>query len=64
MYTGLRPGEKMHEELIGEDEHGERPKHPLVTHVQVKPLDAAELNDAVGRDPVQSKSTLVSLAIG
>jgi FlaA1/EpsC-like NDP-sugar epimerase len=42
VYTGLRPGEKLHEVLIGDDENGERPKHPLVTHVRVKPLDAEE----------------------
>ena len=63
-YTGLRRGEKMHEELIGLDEHGERPKHPLVTHVRVKPLDAAELNEAVGADPVRAREALVSFTLG
>jgi FlaA1/EpsC-like NDP-sugar epimerase len=36
--TGLRPGEKMHEDLMGDAEIGERRVHPLVTHVQVPPL--------------------------
>lgn len=43
VYTGLRPGEKMHEDLIGTDEQDERPKHPLITHVRVKPLSVDEV---------------------
>lgn len=52
VYTGLRPGEKLHEILIGADEQGERPKHPLVTHVRVKPLDPVEVGavSVVGGD--------------
>ena len=41
VFTGLRPGEKMHEDLMGEAELGERRVHPLVTHVQVPPLPTA-----------------------
>ncbi|MGI5246780.1 polysaccharide biosynthesis protein [Dactylosporangium sp. CA-139066] len=41
VYTGLRPGEKRHEELFGPGEADERPLHPLVSHVQVPPLDPA-----------------------
>lgn len=35
VFTGLRPGEKMHEQLMGAAETGDRPIHPLVTHVAV-----------------------------
>ena len=35
VYTGLRDGEKMHEELFGLDEWDHRPAHPLVSHVPV-----------------------------
>ena len=35
IYTGLRDGEKMHEQLFGETEIDERPCHPLVSHVSV-----------------------------
>jgi FlaA1/EpsC-like NDP-sugar epimerase len=45
-YTGLRPGEKMHEELIGSHEHGERPVHPLISHVPVPPLPPAAMDRA------------------
>ncbi len=38
VYTGLRPGEKCHEVLLGAREVGERRVHPLVTHVDVPAL--------------------------
>jgi FlaA1/EpsC-like NDP-sugar epimerase len=39
VYTGLRPGEKLHESLFGVNEAGVRRAHPLVSHVSVPPLD-------------------------
>jgi FlaA1/EpsC-like NDP-sugar epimerase len=35
VYTGLRHGEKMHEELFGSDEQDLRPEHPLISHAPV-----------------------------
>jgi FlaA1/EpsC-like NDP-sugar epimerase len=41
VYTGLRPGEKLHEDLLGRGESDVRPLHPLISHVAVPPLDPA-----------------------
>jgi FlaA1/EpsC-like NDP-sugar epimerase len=38
VYTGLRRGEKLAEDLLGEGEQDERPYHPLIRHVPVAPL--------------------------
>ena len=36
--TGLRNGEKLHEELFGRGELDHRPRHRLISHAQVPPL--------------------------
>ncbi len=43
VFTGLRPGEKMHEDLLGKGEADQRPKHPLISQVPVPPLDGSAL---------------------
>ena len=42
-YTGLRPGEKLHEHLLGASEQATQPAHPKISHVVVPPLDLARL---------------------
>ena len=42
--TGLRPGEKLHEELIGEGEIGVHREHPQISHACSSQLDPADLN--------------------
>jgi FlaA1/EpsC-like NDP-sugar epimerase len=43
VYTGLRPGEKLHEELFGAGEEDARPLHHLISHVTVPALDPVEI---------------------
>ncbi len=38
-FTGLRPGEKLHEDLFGDGELDARPIHPMISHVPVPVLD-------------------------
>lgn len=43
VYTGLREGEKLHEELFGDAELFVRPVHPSIAHVTVPPLSGEQL---------------------
>lgn len=56
VFTGLRAGEKLHEELIGVAEKGERPFHRQVTHTAVPPLDPDRLaEERWNADSAQTK---------
>jgi FlaA1/EpsC-like NDP-sugar epimerase len=50
VYTGLRVGEKLHEELLGDGEWGECRRHPAITHIAVPPMDPAWLAEVAARD--------------
>src|SRR5699024_9373606 len=38
VFTGLKPGEKMHETVFANGETDRRPVHPLISHVTVVPF--------------------------
>lgn len=59
VFTGLRPGEKLHEVLIGEDEKDDRPFHQAISQIKVPPLDWYEVTkflDGEGDDLYSSSS--------
>src|SRR5690606_21673549 len=43
-FTGLREGEKLHEELIGSSESDARPRHPKISHARVEALSPERLD--------------------
>jgi dTDP-glucose 4,6-dehydratase len=59
VYTGLRPGEKLHEELIGIRESDERPLHPGISHTKIDAMSPTVLDKAgwkkrLARTPMDS----------
>jgi hypothetical protein len=44
VYTGLRQGEKLTEDLLGAGEVDYRPRHPLIRHAKVTPLAPEQLS--------------------
>lgn len=44
VYTGLRAGEKLHEELLGDNESDRRPVHPKISHASVNAISPDRLD--------------------
>jgi FlaA1/EpsC-like NDP-sugar epimerase len=63
VYTGLRPGEKMTEDLLGAEETDHRPRHPLIRHAQVKAIDPDELTGLVLHDEAGLRRQLAEHAL-
>jgi FlaA1/EpsC-like NDP-sugar epimerase len=63
VYTGLRPGEKLHETLVGADEASRQGPHPLIRHIMVPPLERGELAMLdLALDEAQLRQRLATLA--
>ncbi|AWB96152.1 polysaccharide biosynthesis protein [Agromyces badenianii] len=46
VFTGLREGEKLHEELVGASESTDRPLHPKISHARVNSISPERLDKA------------------
>jgi FlaA1/EpsC-like NDP-sugar epimerase len=46
-FIGVRAGEKLHEDLWGEDEESEATSHPKILHATSRPVDPLWLDDEV-----------------
>jgi FlaA1/EpsC-like NDP-sugar epimerase len=55
--VGLRAGEKVHEELFGDGEIDTRPRHPLISHVPVLPVDLGLLAPS----PTDARETMLRI---
>jgi nucleoside-diphosphate-sugar epimerase len=55
--VGLRAGEKVHEELFGDGEVDTRPRHPLISHVPVLPVDLGLLTPS----PTDARETMLRI---
>jgi len=55
--VGLRAGEKVHEELFGNGEVDTRPRHPLISHVPVLPVDLGLLTSS----PADARETMLRI---
>jgi FlaA1/EpsC-like NDP-sugar epimerase len=60
-YTGLRPGEKVHEQLVDADEIAVRTAHPLIMQAAVPPIDVGTLHRVL-RHPAGRTERLEQLA--
>jgi FlaA1/EpsC-like NDP-sugar epimerase len=49
VFTGLRPGEKLYEELLNDEENTLPTYHPKIMIARTRQVDEAMINEAVGR---------------
>ncbi len=55
VFTGLREGEKLHEELVGERELVDRPFHPKISHATVESISPDRLDITGWRDRMSAR---------
>ena len=61
VFTGLRPGEKLHEVLMGQSEIDERHAHPLISHCRVPALSPLGLEPLGTDEPDRLRQLIIEL---
>ena len=61
VFTGLRPGEKMHEVLLGQAELDDRHAHPLISHCQVPAQGPETLGSLSADDVDELRAAMIAL---
>lgn len=62
VFTGLREGEKLHEDILGRHETDSRPRHPEISHAPVTPLSPDSLDVRKWQYSLRGPSTNLSLS--